>query len=224
MAWSDPGDFTSGQILTALQMDSIREAMFFGQGTFTNEAARDTAYNAGGAMSPITLQEGMRAYLTASTVAAATGATTAVPSGISTIYNGSVWVCTTPVAASSNTTGTTNSGSYVTTLTGDGTAVSCTLVTGTTALVQLSCNATSATSIAIRTTFSVSGATTLAAADNNGSTVSVPNNGNAIQLNRTLVITGLTAGTNTFTFNYQAIAGSGTASFSQRSMVVQGIA
>ena len=220
MAWSDPGDFTSGQILTAAQMDSIRESMFFGQATFTNEAARDAAIPATG----ITLQEGMNAYLSASTVAAATGATTAVPSGISTVYNGSVWVCTTPVAASSNTTGTTNSATYVTTLTGDATALSCTLVTGTTALVQLSCNATSATVIAIRTTFSVSGATTLAAADNNGSTVSVPNAGNAIQLNRTLVITGLTAGTNTFTFNYQAVGGAGTASFSQRSMVVQGIA
>ena len=226
MAWSDPGDFTSGQILTAAQMDSIREAMFFGQGTFTTETARDTAYNAAGAMSPITLQEGMRAYLTAPTsaIVTATGATTAVPTGVTTIYNGSVWVCTTPVAASSNTTGTTTSASYVTTLTGDTTPLSCTLVTGTTALVQLSCNATSATSIAIRTTFSVSGATTLAAADNNGSTVSVPNANNAVQLKRTLVITGLTAGTNTFTFNYQSVGGGGTASFSQRSMVVQGIA
>jgi hypothetical protein len=203
-------------------MDSIREAMFFGQATFTNEAARDAAY--GGPLSPIALQEGMRAYLSAPTVPAATGAITAVPTGVTTVYNGSVWVCTTPVAASSNTTGTTASATYVTTLTGDGTAVSCTLVTGTTALVKLSCNANAATSIALRTSFSVSGATTLAAIDNNGSTVSVPNAGNAIQLNRTLVITGLTAGTNTFTANYQSVGGGGTGSFTQRALVVQGIA
>ena len=48
MAWSDPGDFTSGQILTAAQMDSVREAMFLGQATFTNEAARDAAIPATG--------------------------------------------------------------------------------------------------------------------------------------------------------------------------------
>lgn len=222
MAWSDPGDFVAGDVLTAAEMDAIRESMFFGQATFTNEAARDTAYGAG--MSPISLAEGMTAYLSASTVAAATGAITAVPSGIVTTYNGSVWVCTTPVGASSNTTGTTNSGTYVTTLTGDATAVSVTLVTGTTALVTMSCNCSSATSIGTRSTFSVSGATTLAAADNNGSTVSVPNAGNAIQHNRTLIITGLTAGTNTFTLNYQAVGGGGTVSFSSRALVVQGIA
>jgi hypothetical protein len=224
MAWSDPGDFTSGQILTAAQMDSIREAMFFGQATFTNETARDAAF--GGPLSPIALQEGMRAYLTAPTTAVvdATGAIAAIPSGILTVYNGSVWVCVTPVGAGSNITGTTASASYVTTLTGDGTAVSCKLVTGTTALVKLSCNANAATVIALRTSFSVSGATTLAAADNNGSTVSVPNAGNAIQLNRTLVVTGLTAGVNTFTANYQSVGGGGTGSFTQRALVVQGIA
>jgi len=217
MAWSAIPDKASGDVFTeAMWDDSIRANQYMGQPTFTNEAARAAEIT-----SP---EEGMRAYLTAPTVPAATGATTAVPTGVITIYNGSAWVCTTPVAASSNTTGTTNSASYVTTLTGDATAVSCTLVTGTTALVQLSCNASSATTIGIRTTFSVSGATTLAAADNNGSTVSVAVAGNTIQLNRTLVITGLTAGTNTFTMNYQAVGGGGTASFSSRAMVVQGIA
>jgi hypothetical protein len=217
MAWTAPKtDFVSGNVLTAAQMNAIGENLVAGGPVYTNEAARNAAIT-----SPF---EGQRAYLTASTVAAATGAITAVPSGIATIYNGSAWVCITPVGASSNTTGTTNSATYVTTLTGDATAVSCTLATGTTALVKVSCNATSASSIGIRTTFSVSGATTLAAADNNGATVSVAVAGNAIQLNRTLVITGLTAGTNTFTVNYQAVGGGGTASFSSRAMVVQGIA
>ena len=221
MAWSDPGDFTSGQILTAAQMDSIREAMFFGQGTFANEAARDTAYNAAGAMSPITLQEGMRAYVTASTVAAATGTNTAVPSGITTVYNGSAWVCTTPVGSYSNTSGTTTSTSYVTTLTGDATAVSVTLATGTTALIHMTAQASSNT---VATTnylaISVSGATTLAAGNDMYFGQTTANY--SLMLGRSFILTGLTAGTNTFTLNYTTTAG--TLTYQRRNLVVQGIA
>ena len=224
MAWSDPGDFTSGQILTAAQMDSIREAMFFGQATFTNEAARDTAFNAAGAMSPITLQEGMRAYLTASTVAASTGNVTGTPTGVTTVYNGSVWVCTTPVAAKSNVTATTTSTSFVTTLTGDGTAISCTLVTGTTALVTMShqgFNNTGGQNNVV--SFSVSGATTLAAADAQNATQTAPAANYGMSINRTQIITGLTAGTNTFTLNYRSAPG-GTGTFNARDLVVVGLA
>lgn len=224
MAWSDPGDFTSGQILTAAQMDSIREAMFFGQGTFTNEAARDTAYSAAGAMSPITLQEGMRAYLTASTVAAATGAVTAVPTGITTTYNGSAWVCTTPVNAFTSTTGTTTSSSYTPTLTSGGTNPSVTLATGTTALVLVSVTGSvnpAPTTIACGV--AVSGATTLAVAGNSNAVYVGISGGYIGTMTFAKVITGLTAGTNTFTLQYQSGAGN-TASFSDRSITVQGIA
>lgn len=219
MAWSDPGDFTSGQILTAAQMDAVREAMFFGQATFTNEAARDAAIPATG----ITLQEGMRAYLTASTVAASTGNVTGTPTGITTVYNGSVWVCTTPVAAKSNVTGTTTSTSFVTTLTGDATAISCTLVTGTTALVTMShqgSNSTAGQNNVI--SFSVSGATTLAAADAQNATQTAPATNYGMSLNRTQIITGLTAGTNTFTLNYRVTGGTG--SVNARDLVVVGLA
>ena len=221
MAWSDPGDFTSGQILTAAQMDSVREAMFFGQATFTNEAARDAAF--GGSLAPIALQEGMRAYLTASTVAASTGNVTGTPTGITTVYNGSVWVCTTPVAAKSNVAGTTTSTSFVTTLTGDGTAISCTLVTGTTALVTMShqgANSTAGQNNVI--SLSVSGATTLAAADAQNATQTAPAANYGMSLNRTQLITGLTAGTNTFTLNYRVTGG--TATMNSRDFVVVGIA
>jgi hypothetical protein len=222
MAWSDPGDFTSGQILTALQMDSIREAMFFGQGTFTNEAARDTAYNAAGAMSPITLQEGMRAYLTAPTVPAATGTSTQVPTGITTVYNGSAWICTTEIGASSNTSGTTTSTSYVTTLTGDATAISTTLVTGTTALVSLFGNTNNASAGFLNYVgVSVSGATTLAAGSGNEAYMN-HNAGYWTPVARTFVLTGLTAGTNTFTLNYRVSGATGT--YNPRGIVVKGIA
>jgi hypothetical protein len=224
MAWSDTGDFTSGQILTAAAMDKVREAMFFGQATFTNEAARDTAFANPGALAPITLQEGMRAYLTASTVAAATGATfSTAPTGITTVYNGSVWVCTTPVVAKSNTSATTTSSSYVTTLTSDATAVSVTLVTGTTALVVASLNVEgSAAGQNLFFSISVSGATTVAAADSAGHSVTAGGNGYRHSVNRTQVISGLTAGTNTFTLNYKA--GTGTLTALTRDLMVIGIA
>jgi len=219
MAWSDTGDFTSGQILTAAAMDKVREAMFFGQATFTNEAARDTAFANPGALAPITLQEGMRAYLTAPTVPAATGVTTAVPTGITTIYNGTNWPCITEIGASSATDASTTSGSFVTTLTGDTTAVSVTLVTGTTAIVSHGNFGSNTTNTNIQT-FSVSGATTIAALDANGVYMGLANAN--MTSHRYQVVTGLTAGTNTFTLNYRTTGG--TATFAERWLVVKGIA
>lgn len=217
MAWSDPGDFTSGQILTAAQMDAIREALFFGQATFTNEAARDAAIPATG----ITLQEGMRAYLTAPTVPAATGDTTAVPTGITTIYNGSAWVCVTPVASYTSATGTTTSTSFTASLSGSpGTNPSVTVTTGTTALVVVTCelwnNTAGNGSIA---SVAISGATTVAAADALGVTNAITT---AVGSSRSYVATGLTAGSNTFTMQYRV--GGSTGNFRHRSLVVQGIA
>ena len=218
MAWSDPGDFTSGQILTAAQMDSIREAMFFGQGTFANEAARDTAFNASGAMSPITLQEGMRTYLTAATVPAATGGSTAVPTGVTTVYNGSVWVCVTPVSARTNDTGTRATNSYGA-LTGGGTNPSVTLVTGTTALVDISNASFNSGANATAMSVEVSGATTLAGSDDNNMDHALSA---GISMGKRIILTGLTAGTNTFTLVYKA--GAGTGSFLRRGITVVGIA
>jgi hypothetical protein len=218
MAWSDPGDFTSGQILTAAQMDSIREAMFFGQATFTNEAARDTAFANPGALAPITLQEGMRAYLTAPTVPAAAGDTTSLPSGITTVYNGSAWVCITPVASRTDALGTTTSGSYTATLSGSpGTNPSVTLATGTSALIVMSLDTFTSAGFA-GTSIAVSGATTIAASDNY---IVSSSSTTAITLSRTFVLTGLTAGTNTFTLQYRTNA---TGTYSRRNLVVQGIA
>jgi hypothetical protein len=219
MAWSDTGDFTSGQILTAAAMDKVREAMFFGQATFTNEAARDTAFANPGALAPITLQEGMRAYLTAPTVPAATGATTALPTGITTIYNGTNWVCATPVSAFTATNGTTTSTSFTATLTSGGTNPSVTLVTGTTALVMVSATTSCTSGFTHNMGVAVSGATTLAASTAQGvySTQSTAN-----RHSDQYVLTGLTAGTNTFTLQY--ITAAGTASFSQRNITVIGIA
>jgi hypothetical protein len=211
MAWSDPGDFTSGQILTAAQMDSVREAMFFGQATFTNEAARDAAIPATG----IALQEGMRAYLTAPTVPAATGATsTQIPTGITTIYNGSVWVCVSELGARSAGASANFTTGFTDTTVG-GTATSVTLVTGTTALVSFFARINGNGNFA---NISVKTGTLAASAD-----WAAFNQASAyVTVGRTFVMSGLTAGTNTFTVQGQNnVAG---ANCDQITLAVRGIA
>jgi len=173
--------FTTGSVLTAAQMNTLQQQAVM---TFTTEAARDAALT-----SPT---EGMTAYLTAPTVPAATGTVTNVPTGALTIYNGTVWVCTTEIAA--NTAGTSNNftTSYAD-MTVGGVATSVTLVTGTTALVsyaaRIAGNGNFAT-ISVKTG-------TLAASDNWSA---FNQSGAYITVGRTFVMTGLTAGTNTFTF------------------------
>jgi len=184
-------------------------------GVYTNEAARDAAIT-----SPT---EGMSVYLTAPTVPTATGAITAIPTGVTTIYNGSVWVCVTPVAAKSNTGASTTSTSYVTTLTGDATALSVTLVTGTTAYISMHGNFSNNTSTASTyISYSVSGATTIAASDTNGQRFQVSDSYNK-PIIRVGIVTGLTAGTNTFTFAYRCSTSAATSYFDSRDIVVAGI-
>lgn len=211
------GLFTAGQVLTAAQMDTyIRDNIMAGGPVYATEAARNADIT-----SPF---EGQRAYITGPTVAAPTGATFAtLPSGICTIYNGSVWVCTTQIAGVTNTQGTTTSTSFTPTLTSGGTNVSVTIVTGTTALVtQTAALANSVTGAGAYMGVAVSGATTLAASTESA----LYNGGTAAQYflaSATAIITGLTAGTNTFTLQYK-VGGSGTATFLSRQLIVQGIA
>lgn len=185
---------------------------------FTNEAARDSAITAP--------TEGMVAYLTAPTVPAATGTTTAVPTGITTVYNGSVWVCTTEVAAYSSTLANTTSTSYVTTLTSDSTAISVTLVTGTTAMLTYGALMYGVGGVTneIQVDFSVSGATTRAAGAGSDFTraLTFSVNGNGTTATKAFVFSGLTAGTNTFTLNYRA--SSSTANYIHRYLTVKGVA
>lgn len=216
MAWTAPSTWVSGAILTAAQLnEQLRDNMLAAGPIYTNEAARDAAIT-----SPF---EGQRAYLTAPTVPAATGATTAVPTGVTTIYNGTAWVCVTPVGAYSNTTGSSTTTSYYTTLTGDTTAITVTLVTGTTALLQMSAVCTHGTTGSVAwLSIAVSGATTLAASDSNAAALNVPVGGYNNSIARTLVLSGLTAGTNTFTLSYKGQTG--TTTWTNRNLTVQGVA
>lgn len=207
--------FTAGQTLTAASMEDLRGNANAGHSVFTNEAARDAAITAP--------TEGLMAYLTAPTVPAATGDTTAVPSGVVTIYNGSAWVCVTPVSVRTDASGTMTSGTYTATLSGSpGTNPSVTLATGTTALVTIAASiSTSTTAGAGLVSVSVSGATTVGASD--AYCIETSTTVNATP-SRTFVITGLTAGTNTFTLEYRYSGGAATITYLRRNLTVQGIA
>jgi hypothetical protein len=167
---------------------------------FTNEAARDAAIT-----SP---SEGMHAYLTAPTVPAATGGTTYIPTGITTVYNGTSWVCVTPVGAFTSPIGTTTSTSFTATLSGSpGTNPTVTLTTGTTALIHLGATVESNNTGNTVVGFAVSGATTLAADDArsigmNNHTANAPH-----YIGQSILVGGLTAGTNTFTMQYKVSLG-----------------
>ena len=217
MAWTAPNTFVAGAVLTAAQMNAMQANALAGGPIYATEALRDAAIT-----SPF---EGQRAYITGSTVATATGqgGTAGVPTGIQTIYNGAAWVCVTPVGATSTTTGTTTSTSYVTTLTLDATAVSVTLSTGTTALVSIASMVQPSVSGSLAfLSFSVSGASTIAAA--NPRDTQIQNTALYYSMAaKTVIMSGLTAGTNTFTLAYRVQAGN-TATYDSRTLAVQGIA
>lgn len=211
--WQDYPNTTTPITATALNnIESGLVSLDRQIGTYTNEAARDAAIS-----SPT---EGMIAYLTAPTVPAATGQNTQLPTGVVTIYNGSVWVCVTPVAANSGASSTTTSTTYVTTLTSDATALSVTLVTGTTALVSYGAMCSINTSGTNISSISVSGASTIAASDGIG--LWNQTNSTTLSVQFQFVFTGLTAGTNTFTMAHRTTAG--TSSYLRRHITVQGIA
>lgn len=136
-------------------------------------------------------------------------------------YNGSAWVTTTPVSASATNQVSTTSGTFVS-VTSDP-AVS--LQTGTSALVTLSVRGVGLTSAGYRyTCFAVSGATTRAASGNetNGVTNYYGSGdlGNDRQGASTWLVTGLTAGVNTFTMQH---ATAGNYTVTGRSITVVGI-
>jgi hypothetical protein len=175
-------------------------------GVYTNEATRDAAIT-----SPV---EGMRVYLTAPTVPAATGTTTLLPTGVQTIYNGSVWVCITEIG--SQTPGTSSGfGTSYADINCSGTITSVTLVTGTTALVsyygRISGNGNYAR-LSVKTG-------TVNSSDNWSS---FNQTSSFVTIGRVFVMSGLTAGTNTFTLQAQNNVAGGNGD--QFSLFAKGIA
>jgi hypothetical protein len=213
MAWTAPSTWVAGAILTAAQLNTqLRDNMLCGGPIYATEALRNADIP-----SPF---EGQRAYITGSTVAAATGGVTNVPSGIQTVYNGSAWVCTTPVSAYTTNIGTTTSTTYTATLSGSpGTNPSVTLSTGTTALISFAMLGNTTANLLLASV-AVSGAGTVAASDSYRVQTYLPTD---TSLSWSVVISGLTAGTNTFTLQYRNNVG-GTVTVANRSLTVQGVA
>ena len=211
MAWTAPNTYIAGAILTAAQLNAMQANALAGGPIYATYADLIAAIP-----SPF---EGQRAYITAPAVGTVTaaGGTTAVPTGINVVYNGTVWVCTTPVSANTDNTGTTTTGTFTTTLAGSpGTNPSVTLLTGTTALIGFA--ATTATATLGQGAFITVGVASGADTGRAGNDVASP-----ITVGRSTVITGLTAGVNTLTLYYKASGGI-TATFSYRSLTAQGIA
>jgi hypothetical protein len=216
MAYIAPGTVASGDVATAAAWNTVVGDILqfapFVQGVFTTEAARDAAIT-----SPT---EGMHAYLSAPTIPAATGTTTLIPTGILTVYNGSVWVCRTPVGAVTPAQGTSGSTSFTATLGGSpGTNPTVTMVTGTSALLQIYCETTAGASSFSEMSVAVSGAGVVAASGNHGITTNTTTQTCA---GRTIILSGLTAGTNTFTLQYKT--NNQSCSWNQRTLTVTGVA
>jgi hypothetical protein len=164
---------------------------------FASTSARDSAIT-----SPVT---GMVAYV----------------AGLLCAYNGNAWVCITPVNARTAADQTTTSTSY-TDLATAGPAL--TLETDTKALVTLSSVMYNSGSLNnTHMGFAVSGATTLAAADARAIVIA---GDVGASTSAEFLVTGLTAGPNTFTAKYRVNAGTGHydgAAYHPRSITVVGI-
>lgn len=137
----------------------------------------------------------------------------------SPVFNKAISGTTVPTAANCG-----NTASYIDLAT---VGPSVTITTGTSCCISFSCNVAETANDTTQAwmSFAVSGATTQAASDTNSITVNtaavaLPLNQGA-SISRTMKITGLTAGSNTFTAKYKATcAGSGVITFSNRDLVV----
>jgi hypothetical protein len=201
--------FTSGAVLTASDVNAY---LMQGVLVFTTETARNAAVS-----SP---QEGMAALITTPATPAATGAATYVPGSILTVYNGAAWVCLSEVGAYTSNSGTTTSTTFTPTLSGTpGTNPSVTISTGTTALVTVSAAMLMNVASNGNLGFAVSGASTVAASTSFAAiSTSVTNTTSTL----TAIVSGLTAGTNTFTMQY-SINPSQTLTVSERRIIVRGL-
>ena len=101
---------------------------------------------------------------------------------------------------------------------------SVTITTGTTAIISISTTVQESANDTTQAwmSFAVSGASTIPASDTNSITCSMTSiSGVFGSISRTMKITGLTAGSNTFTAKYKATClGSGVIQFSNRDLVV----
>lgn len=136
------------------------------------------------------------------------------------VWNNAAWVCLTPKGATINTNQSSTNTSYVDLATA---GPSVTINTGTTALVTVSSvgyNSASAGNTA-KIGVAVSGATTLSASDNFCAQTSFWTSNAGVTIASSFVLTGLTAGSNTFKMQYKTDGG--TINYFNRYIVVVGL-
>lgn len=138
------------------------------------------------------------------------------------VWNGSAWVCVTPQSATNNSSSSRSSTAYGDLNSGAGPSVS--IQTGSKALVTISAITQSSFNNFMYISFDVTGASSVAASDNNGTWFRELSAGGGMGsgISRTLMITGLTAGVNTFTMKYRGSAGNAV-DYACRSITVVGI-
>lgn len=135
------------------------------------------------------------------------------------LYNGSVWITITPKAAADTDDGTRSSASYGD-LTDSNVGPAVTIDTGTMAIVTISSWAdVSVAFTASLVGFAVSGASTVAASDNQAIQYYDTAGYTAMRMGTTELVTGLTAGSNTFTMKYRTDSGVAQ-TFSRRAITV----
>lgn len=137
------------------------------------------------------------------------------------VWNGTAWVCITPQSAVVNTLESTASTSY-TNLTTSGPSV--TVASGSKALVTITAtidNNSTAGNIQVFAGFDVSGATTVAANDDQALDHRL--GGSLATLSGTFLVTGLTGGNNVFTMKYKSGDASITGRYLRRNITVVGI-
>ena len=215
MPYVAPGTVAAGDVYTAaahnIQVNNVLQFAPFVQGVFTTEAARNTAITAP--------TEGMHVYLTAPTEPSGTGMTI---TGVKQVFDGTNWVTTSPITGFVST-GELVSGATYGNLATVGPVVA--IRTGVSALVTMSAHLASGGGGRIPYAhFQVvaSGGGTIAASDALALFATSSSTDLSVDSSRTYLVTGLTAGVNTFTMQYRRDTGNGT--ISNRALTVVGLA
>lgn len=217
MAYTALSNVSSGQTITSSGYNQLIANTVMACPTFVDEAARDAAIT-----SP---EEGMICCITSPSAAqvTATGTVPMIPQAAYYWHNGTVWVHTLHFpAAYSNTSVTTTSTTYSSTVTGDATLLSVTLRTGSRVRVNIAAQCShSASGGVIYLGWGVSGATTQAAADSTSAYATIAGVNYQAALAGSINFSGLTNGVNTFYLAYKT--STGTATFTRRSISVDAL-
>lgn len=217
MAYTALSNVSSGQTITSAGYNQLIANSAMACPTFADETTRDAAIT-----SP---EEGMMCCIQTPSAAqvTATGTVAMVPQCAYYYHNGTVWVHTLQFpAAYSNTSATTTSAAYSSTVAGDATLLSVTLRTSSRVRVNIAAQCShSAAAGVVYLGWGVSGATTLAPADVTAAYSTCAGANYQMALAGSINYSGLSNGVNTFYLSYKTSAA--TATFTRRSISVDAL-